>query len=73
MLPAIQTPLYMTDCFYRTSLNTEQMKNAKFEIFTAKIQVQVLWVVTPCSIVVGYQRFGGYCCFRLHPQHSMVS
>jgi len=23
------------------------------------LQVEVLWVVTPCSVVVGYQRFGG--------------
>jgi hypothetical protein len=30
-----------------------------FEAFTAvKIQVMVFWVVTPCSVVVGYQRFG---------------
>jgi len=26
-----------------------------------KMQVEVFWVVTPCSIVVGYQRFGGSC------------
>jgi hypothetical protein len=30
-------------------------------------QVEVLWVVTPCS-VVGYQRFGGPCCIRFHPE-----
>jgi len=29
------------------------------EVSTAmKIQVVVFWVVTPCSTVVGYQRFG---------------
>jgi hypothetical protein len=28
----------------------------RFEIFTAvKIQVEVFWVVMPCSVVVGYQ------------------
>jgi hypothetical protein len=33
---------------------------ARFEAFTAVMfQVEVLWVVTPCSIVVGYQ------CFRV--------
>jgi hypothetical protein len=31
-----------------------------------KVQVMVFWVVTPCSDVVGYQRFGGSC--RLHGQ-----
>jgi len=31
-----------------------------------KIQVEVFWVVTPCSVVVGYQRFGGLSCLHLH-------
>jgi hypothetical protein len=30
----------------------------RFEVFTAvEIQVEVFWVVTPCSVVVGYQSF----------------
>jgi hypothetical protein len=29
---------------------------ANFEAFTAMLQVEVVWVVTPCSVVVGYQR-----------------
>jgi hypothetical protein len=38
----------------------------RFEIFTAmKIQIVIFWVVTPCSNMVGYQRFGGPCCFHL--------
>jgi hypothetical protein len=28
-------------------------------------QVEVCWVVTLCSVVVGYQRFGGPCCLHL--------
>jgi len=31
-------------------------------------QVDVFWVVTLCSVVVGQQRFGGPCC--LHFQGS---
>jgi hypothetical protein len=27
--------------------------------------VKVFWVVTPCSIVVGYQHFRGPCCLHL--------
>jgi len=30
-----------------------------------KTQVQVFWSGTPCSVVVGYQRFGGPCCLYL--------
>jgi hypothetical protein len=30
-----------------------------------KIQVEVLWVVTPCSVVVGYQSFSDPCCLHL--------
>jgi hypothetical protein len=33
--------------------------HAIFEVFTAmRIHVEVCWVVTPCSVVIGYQRFG---------------
>jgi hypothetical protein len=28
------------------------------------IEVEVFWVVTPCSVVVGYKCFGGPCCLR---------
>jgi len=42
------------------------IKNVRFETFTAmKIQVEVSWVVTPCSTGLGYQRFGAPCCFYL--------
>jgi hypothetical protein len=30
-----------------------------------KIQVEVFWVVRPCSDMVGYQCFGGPCCLYL--------
>jgi hypothetical protein len=30
-----------------------------------KIKVEVFWAVTPCSVVVGYQRFGGLYCSHL--------
>jgi hypothetical protein len=28
-------------------------------------QVEVFWVVTPCSVLVGYQRFRVPCCLHL--------
>jgi len=44
---------------------TDNFSDMKFEVVTAvKIQVKVLRVVTPCSVDVGYQRFGGPCCFH---------
>jgi hypothetical protein len=34
--------------------------NARFEVFmTVKIQVEVFWAVTPCSVTVRYQCFRG--------------
>jgi len=40
---------------------------ARLEVLTAiNTQVVVLWVVTPCSYVVGYQRFGEPLCLHLH-------
>jgi len=39
---------------------------ARFDVFMAvKIQVEVFWVVMPCSVVVGHRRFGGPCCLHL--------
>jgi hypothetical protein len=38
----------------------------RFKAFTAvKMQVEVFWVVMPCSDVVGYQRFIDPCCLHL--------
>jgi hypothetical protein len=37
----------------------------KFCSQTPSIQVEVFWVVTPCSVVVGYQHFGGPCYLHL--------
>jgi hypothetical protein len=28
----------------------------------------VFWVVTPCSVMVGYRRFGGSCCLFSDPE-----
>jgi hypothetical protein len=37
-----------------------------FGAFTAVMfNVEVFWVVTPCSVVVGYQHFRGPCCLKL--------
>jgi hypothetical protein len=33
---------------------------------TVNIQVVVFWVVSPCSVVVGYKRFGWPCCPLFH-------
>jgi hypothetical protein len=30
------------------------------------VQVEVFWFVTPCSVAIGYQCFGGPCCLHLH-------
>jgi len=56
-------------CGHSTSLglNPGQLLNACFEAFTAVMfQVKVFWGVTPCTVVVGYQRFSGPCCLHLH-------
>jgi len=41
----------------------------RFMVFTAvKAQVEVFWVVLPCSVVVGYQHFGWRCCLHLQDE-----
>jgi hypothetical protein len=47
----------------------EEFLYVSFEAFTAVMfQVEVYWVVTPCSVVAGYQRFGGPCCLHLQDE-----
>jgi hypothetical protein len=49
---------------YKTQI---KLTTAIFGAFTAmKIQVEVFRIVTPCSDVVGYRRFGRCCCLHLH-------
>jgi hypothetical protein len=45
---------------------------ARFDVFTAKIQFVVFWVVAPISVAVGYQRFGEPSCFHLQGEGSKV-
>jgi hypothetical protein len=33
-----------------------------------KIKIAVFWVLTPCIVVVGHQRFGGPCFFHLQSE-----
>jgi len=48
------------------SFHNSLVLDVRFEVFmVVKIQVEVFWVVTLCSIVVGYQCFRGPCCFHL--------
>jgi hypothetical protein len=48
-------------------LNKLNKSDARFESFmVVKIQVKVICVIMPCSIVAGYHHFGGPWC--LHPE-----
>lgn len=38
-------------------------RNVPFYLFI--LQVKLLWVAIPCSVVVGHQYFGGPCSFHL--------
>jgi len=43
------------------------MSSTRFDVLkVVKIQIEVLWFVTPCSVVKGYQRFGGRRFHHLH-------
>jgi fatty-acid desaturase len=46
---------------------------ARLEIFTAmKFHVVVFWVMTVCSVTVGFHRFGGPRCLHLQEGDSVV-
>jgi hypothetical protein len=47
------------------------MKFGRFEVFmSVNIQVSVFWVLTPCSVAVGYQHFGQPFCFHLQRENG---
>jgi len=53
---------------------TIKINFASSEAFTAvTFQVELFWVVTPCSVAEGYQRFGGPCCLQLHGEEKAQS
>jgi len=42
------------------------LKFARVEVLTAmNVHVVILWIATPCSLVVAYQGFGGPFCLHL--------
>jgi hypothetical protein len=62
------TPTTIQDvCFCYVSPSCFKL-DARFQVSTsANIQVEVFWVVTPCSVVAGYQSFRESCCLHFHP------
>jgi len=50
---------------YKLKQHSEVDAN-RTEVYTAvRSQVAVFWVLTPCSDLVGHERFGGPCCLHL--------
>jgi hypothetical protein len=44
----------------------------RFESFTAAMfEIEVFWVVMPCSVALGYRRFRGPCCLHLQVEVKM--
>jgi hypothetical protein len=67
----IQTSRYfpfLKSKYSSQNFNSQSLKfkpnSESFEAFTM-VTIQVFWVVTPCSVIVGYQRFRGPYCLHL--------
>jgi len=54
--------LYVCKALYKITLRSQH---------TVSFQVEVFWIVTPCSVAVRYQRLGGPCCFHLQGKVKM--
>jgi len=58
-------------CFQKMKYSFVRLMETEFlvcrlEVFAVvKLQVEVFWLITPCSFAVGKQRFGGPCCPHL--------
>jgi hypothetical protein len=46
--------------------------NKMMMIVVVVFQVEVFSVVTPCSVMLGYQRFRGPCWLHLHPENGVI-
>jgi hypothetical protein len=57
----------------KSSFNLEHLKKL-FRLITMhkQMKIVVFWVVTPCSLIDGYQRSGGTCHFCLM-DHSVTT
>jgi hypothetical protein len=52
---------------YHASYGLTNMNGVGYEVFmVVKIQVQFFWIVTMCSVAVGYKCFRSPCCLHLH-------
>jgi len=59
-------PLSLSNILYPILRGSSVSIVTSFMAFTAVIfDVEVFWVMTPCSVVVGYQCFRGLCCLHL--------
>jgi hypothetical protein len=47
------------------NLTTHLIYTSPHALTVVMFQVEVFWVVIPCSVMVGYQRFRGPCCLHL--------
>jgi hypothetical protein len=48
------------------------IQNVTSEFLTAaNIHFEVFWILTPCSVLAGYQHFGGPCCLHLRVKTSI--
>jgi len=51
---------------HETEINSRLAPEAIITAQVVTIQVENFWVVTPCGVVVGNQRFRCPCCLHLH-------
>jgi len=60
--------------FTYTSIEVSDLFLMQFELFmVVKIHAVILWIVTPCNDVIGYQHFGGPCFLHLIQSEDRVA
>jgi hypothetical protein len=57
--------MHLENVVKRQKINRHKVLCGVYESYEGLFKVKVFWVVTPCSVVVRYQRFGGLCCLHL--------
>jgi hypothetical protein len=55
-------------------IQADVITDARFLVFTAvKIHIEVFWILTPRSVVVGYERFGGPYSIHLQDNRGLMT
>jgi len=66
-----ETHILTEACYVSKHVRKTTNSFARYEVLSVmKIHVVVIWIITPCSVVLGQQLFGVPCCLYLQAEDT---